>query len=305
MKRTALYLVAASFLLLGNAKQASACCYIPWLDPLAWMGFYGCGPNPWMSGCGTGQCGYGGGYRANYGYAQPSYNSYVPSYPALNYQAAPVASDCGCQGASLSQPQQQLSAYRVPVTTYRAVTQYVPQTTYRTQYRYQQAQVAQAQPTAPLAYGYSGATTAYGYGYGASTLPTAVPQSTAYNVAPAATYGTAPTYNTAAAYTPAAAYNTATVPAYPTAPTNGYTSYDANPVPSPRYPVPSAPASPSFYQPRTFQAPTGDIAGDHEMRPQTATLPVIPNSYSGKIPVRRATYGAAPRTTRSFSSTVR
>lgn len=289
MKRTALYLVAASFLLLGNAKPASACFYIPWLDPLAWMGFYGCGPNPWMGGCGVGQCGYGGysgGYGASYGYAQPSYNS----YPAINYQqTAPAASDCGCQGASLPQPQ--LSAYRVPVTTYRAVTQYVPQTSYRTQYRYQQAQVAYAQPTAPVAYGYTGATTAYGYG--ASTIPTTVPQTAAYNVAPSAAYGAAPAHNMAAGST------------YNSAPVNGYTSYDANPVPSQTYPVPSAPATPGYYQPRTFQAPTGDVAGDHEMRPQAATLPVIPNSYSGKIPVRRATYGAAPRSTRSFSSTVR
>lgn len=292
MKRMALYLVAASFLVLSNTKQASACCYIPWLDPLAWLGFYGCGPNPWTSGCGSGQC----GYQTNYSYAQPSFNSYAPSYPALNYQAAPAASDCGCQGASLPQPQ--LTSYQVPVTTYRAVTQYIPQTTYQTRYRYQQAQVPYAQPTAPIAYGYSGATTAYGYG--ASTLPTTVPQSAAYNVAPAATYGAAPTYNTAAAYN-----TTVTGPIYTTPPTNGYNGYDANPVPSPNYPIPAAPTAPSFYQPRTFQAPTGDVAGDHELHPQAATLPIIPNSYSGKIPVRRATYGAAPRTTRSFPSTVR
>ena len=66
MKRTILYLVAASFLLMGNAKQASACCYIPWLDPFAWLGFYGCGYNPWMGGCGN-QCGYGG-YGGGYGH---------------------------------------------------------------------------------------------------------------------------------------------------------------------------------------------------------------------------------------------
>lgn len=288
MKRTALYLVAASFLLLGNAKQASACCYIPWLDPLAWIGFYGCGPNPWMSACGGGQCGYGGYNQAyrGYGYAQPTYTGYAPSYPAMNYQAAPATPGCNCQGASL--PQQQMSAVRVPVTTYRAVTQYVPQTTYRTQYRHQQPQVAYRQPAAPAAYGYQAPTTAFGYG--ATSIPTAAPQATAYNVAPAAAYGTAP----------ATAYNVA--------PTNGYTSYDANPVqaqPSQSYPVPSAPASPGFYQPRTFQAPMGDVAGDHEMHPQAASLPVIPNSYSGQVPVRRATYSAAPRTTRSFSSTVR
>lgn len=294
MKRTTLYLVAASFLLLGNVKQASACCYIPWLDPLAWIGFYGCGPNPWMNGCG-GQCGYGrygGGYGANYGYAQPVYTGYAPRYQAMNYQPAPAAAGCNCQGAAL--PQQQLSAVQVPVTSYRAVTQYVPQTTYRTQYGYQQpqvaygqppAQVAYGQPTAPVAYGYTGATTAYGYGtpttangYGATSIPTIAPQATAYNVAPV----------------------------------NGYSSYDSNPIPAQQtqgYPIPSAPAAPEFYQPRTFQAPIGDVAGDHEMHPQAATLPVIPNSYSGQVPVRRATYGATygvtPRTTRSFSSTVR
>lgn len=296
MKRTTLYLVAASFLLLGNAKQASACCYIPWLDPLAWLGFYGCGPNPWMGGCGA-QCsygggygGYGGGYGVNYGYAQPTYTGYAPSYPAINYQAAPAAPACGCQGAALPQPQ--LSAVRVPVTTYRAVTQYVPQTTYRTQYQYQTPQLAYgqqttqqfaygqqatqqfaySQPTAPLAYGYTAGTTAYGYG--ATSIPTNAPATTAYNVAPV----------------------------------NGYTSYDANPAPSQSiqsYPAPTAPTSPGFYQPRTFQAPMGDVAGDHELYPQAATIPVIPNSYSGTVPVRRATYGAAPRTTRSFSTTVR
>lgn len=287
MKRTTLYLVAASFLFLGNVKQATACCYMPWLDPLAWMGFYGCGPNPWLNPCG-GQCGYGGGYAANYGYAQPSYASYyTPSYPAINYQAAAPTSDCGCQSAAA--PQLQLSAYQVPVTTYKAVTQYVPQTTYRTQYRYQQPQVAYSQPSPPVAYGYSGTSTAYGYGttapsytYGSTSIPTNVPQSTAYNVAPATTYNSAPT--------------------------NGYTSYDANPVPTQptqSYPIPTAPTAPNLYQPRTFQAPMGDVAGDHEVNPQSASVPVIPNSYSGRIPVRRATYSAAPRTTRSFSSSVR
>lgn len=292
MKRTTLYLVAASFLLLGNAKQASACCYIPWLDPLAWLGFYGCGYNPWLAGCG-GQCGYGGyggGYGVNYGYAQPTYTGYAPTYPAINYQPAPVTPGCNCQGAALPQPQ--LSAVRVPVTTYRAVTQYVPQTTYTTQYRYQTPQLAYGQQTtqqfayqqqalpqvaygqaaAPLAYGYTAPTATYSYG--ATSIPTTPPAATAYNVAPV----------------------------------NGYTSYDANPIPNPSvqsYPTPAAPTSPGFYQPRTFQAPMGDVAGDHEAHPQAATIPVIPNSYSGKVPVRRATYGAAPRTTRTFSTTVR
>lgn len=291
MKRTALYFVAASFLLLGNVKQASACFYIPWLDPLAWIGFYGCGPNPWINSCHTGRCGYTG-YNGFYqpgfqSYAAPTYSGFAPSY-----QPAPAASGsgCGCQGAAL--PQAQLTAVQVPVTTYRAVTQYVPQTSYRTQYRYQQSQVAVSQPSVPIAYGYSGTTSPYGY-----SAPTAVPQAATYNVAPTTTYPSVP----ATTYQPT-----------PT-PTNGYTSYNANRVPTPPhaaqpnlgYPIPAAPAAPEFYQPRTFQAPLGDVAGDHELRPQAASIPVIPNSYSGRPPVRRATYGAAPRTARRFPSTVR
>lgn len=278
MKRTALYLLAASFLLVGNAKQASACCYIPWLDPFAWLGFYGCGPNPWCGGgCGSGYAGYGMQYP-QYGYARPAYTGYAPTYPTMNYQpiqAAPATRGCNCQGAAL--PQQQLSAVQVPVTTYRAVTQYVPQTTYRTQYQYQTPSVAYGQPTAPLAYGYQNSAVAQNtfpsaatYGYQGSTFP----QQTVYNAAPV----------------------------------HGATSYDQNPIvnqPAAGYPTPSAPASPGFYQPRTFQAPMGDIAGDHEITPQAATIPVVPNSYSGKIPVRRATYGAAPQKARSFSSSVR
>ena len=82
MKRSTLITVFTFALAFSSASTAKACCYIPWLDPFAWLGFYGCG-----YGCGGGYGGMGGGYCGGYGgYAAPAYTGYrAPVY--RNYVA--------------------------------------------------------------------------------------------------------------------------------------------------------------------------------------------------------------------------
>lgn len=162
MKRSTVLTVLTLAMAFSSASTARACCYIPWLDPFAWLGFYGCG-----YGCGGGYGAWGGGYGGGYArYAPPVYNTYQPQVysgyaaPQMAYPVAP-ASDCGCTGSAgvgvpqvpmMIQPQAMaptMQAVQVPVTTYRAVTQYVPQTTYQTQYRYstQPSTMAYTTPT--------------------------------------------------------------------------------------------------------------------------------------------------------------
>lgn len=128
MKRSILITVVALASTFMVTPSAQAHCPLAWLNPLTWLGFYHCG------GCGHSWGGYG--YACGYGYRQPVYQP-----PVMHYPAAPA---CDCYGASVHQPSMQ--AVRVPVTTYRAVTQYVPQTTYRTQYQYGPSATAYATP---------------------------------------------------------------------------------------------------------------------------------------------------------------
>ena len=153
MKRTTLLTILTFAMALTSATPAKACLpYTPWLDPFAWLGFYGCG-----YGYGYGYGGCCGGYG---GYQAPVYSSYAPQAPIMNYPVAPApAAGCNCTSAL---PQQQaMTAVRVPVTTYRAVTQYVPQTTYRTQY----------QPTTAYAAPIAGGVTYPSTAYAAPTYP--------------------------------------------------------------------------------------------------------------------------------------
>ncbi|MEZ6122588.1 MAG: hypothetical protein R3C49_05355 [Planctomycetaceae bacterium] len=252
MKRSALLPILAFLMGISNASSASACMYIPWLDPFAWLGFYGCGYG-YGGGCGYGQQMY-----------QPSYN-YAPA-PMMNYQVAPVAPGCNCTSAAPVMQQvvqQQLQAVQVPVTTYRAVTQYVPQTSYQTQYR---------------------------------SVPVATYQQSTLAYQPVQTAMAAPVYN--APVMTAGVYPTQTYAA------PGYQAYSSVAQ------VYAAPTVPQMqYQPQVYQAPNvavqGDIYGDHEYVPQSASLPVIPNSYSGSVPARQISYGVTPRAARTFSGTVK
>lgn len=273
MKRSTVTTILAFVLGISSATQASACLcipYIPFLDPFAWLGFYGCG----------GGCGYGGGY-GGYGYAPaaPSYG-YGGGYAPQSY-AYPVAPQMNpgcpnCTGALPVPRQQAMTAVRVPVTTYRAVTQYVPQTTYQTRYQPAAAPAVAYQPQVlgyNQAYGYQPAQTAFAAPiYGGVTSPT-----TAYNGSiPTQPYGATvysqPTYGTPLA----------------TAPSYGTPYYSA--------PVTGTPS---------IASPAGDITGDHEWPTQSAQIPVIPNSHTGTAPVRPATYGVTPRSARTFSATVK
>lgn len=172
MKRPTLLTLLAFAFSFSAATTAQACVYIPWLDPLAWLGFYGCG-----SGCGYGYGGYGGyapgccygGYGGGY-----SYGYQQPVAPMMSYPVAPAAPACNCTSAV--QPQAQMTAVQVPVTTYRAVTQYVPQTTYQTQYRMTQQSAVAYNPVPAYP------TTAYN---GAFMQPAPLP-ATAYYAPPAA-----------------------------------------------------------------------------------------------------------------------
>lgn len=124
MKRSSLIAVAALVISLTTATSAKACCYVPWLDPLAWLGFYGCGYGCCGHG-GYGGYGYGGyGYTPPYAYAPPVYSAYAPAQP---YRAA-VGPACDCNNG-VPQAAIVTPAY-VPATAYRPVTPYVPRTTY-------------------------------------------------------------------------------------------------------------------------------------------------------------------------------
>ena len=255
MRRITQLTVLTFAALLLTTSSVQACCipYIPWLDPFAWLGFYGCG-----GGCGC----YGGYQQPVYGgYQQPIYSgAYVPQ---MNYQVAQTPS-CGCT-AAVAQPQ--YSAVQVPVTTYQPVTQYVPRTTYRTEYRPQVASV------------YAGS------GYYSSNI--------AYSPAPV--YSGAPVYSASPSYQLPAptAYGTGT-PA---------TAYDANPggtvIPSNVYPSNTF-LPPAYSQPM----PMGDVAGDHEYPSQSAVAPQLYYQHRG-VPVRPASYGVTPQAARTFSAAVR
>lgn len=270
MKRSTLTTILAFVLGISTASQASACLcipYIPFLDPFAWLGFYGCG-----GGYGGG-CGYGGGY--SYAPQQQSfgYGGFAPQ--PMAYPMMPANPGCSTCTGALPVPQQQaMTAVRVPVTTYRAVTQYVPETTYQTQYRPAPAASVAYQPQQfayQSAYGYQPTQTAYAAPmYGQMVNPT-----TAYNnIMPAQTAYAQPNYQSY----PEQAYST------------------------PSFETP-------YYTPPTFQPPIiaspGDIGGDHEWSSQSAQIPVIPNSHTGAVPARPISYGVTPRSARTFSSTVR
>ncbi|MDG2130123.1 MAG: hypothetical protein P8K08_19145 [Fuerstiella sp.] len=196
MKRSTLLSIITLVITCTTANAAHACCLPYILNPFAWFGFYGCGygygaPGYAGAGYGYGYPGYGhGGYQPAYG------GGYAPQRPIMNYP--PAAPACNCTSVIPQQPA--LTAVQVPVTTYRAVTQYVPQTTYQTQYR-----------QAPLP-GYQNSTALYGPAYGGGVN---YPVAGTYNVAPA----------------PAAAtYNPATAPVIsPPAPYGSPTIYQATP----------------------------------------------------------------------------
>lgn len=273
MKRSITVGILTVFVGLSTASSSQACLYIPWLDPFAWLGFYGCGNG---YGCGAG----GVGYAPSYGYGYGQQQAYVPQAPVyaapqtLNYPIAPASPGCNCTSAA---PQPTMAAVRVPVTTYRAVTQYVPQTTYRTQYRAVQQSYAATQPVwgSGLAYGGYPATA-----YGGYTSP----YSTAY-------YGSA--YSSAAL--PVPTYNTAALPAagYPVAPSVAAPIYQA----------------PGIQGGVATPLPTGDINGDHEYPTQSALVP-RPNPYRPMQPqIRPVSYTRPPvprpSAARAYPSAVR
>ena len=268
MKRTTQLTVLTFALTFLSATSANACCipYIPWLDPFAWLGFYGCG------GC-YGGAAYGAAYQQPVygGYQQPVYNSYAP---AMSYPVAPMPG-CNCTGAL---PQQQtMAAVQVPVTTYRAVTQYVPQTTYRTQYQPTTTYAQPPQVAAAPSY-YPGA---YQGGYPTAAMPTGGYPTTAY---------------------------------YPGTPTATQSYYDGGIVPGtvhPSTPVmsPGMQYSPGMeYSPGiVYPQPLGDVAGDHEYPSQSAVVPSPRpvQQYRTVNPIRPASYGVTPQPARTFSAAVR
>ncbi|MDG1893688.1 MAG: hypothetical protein P8J37_02150 [Fuerstiella sp.] len=169
MKRSTLLFVATLIIACTTANTANACCLPYILNPFAWFGFYGCGygygaPGYAGAGYGYGHPGYGG---YGYGGYQPAYRGgYTPQAPIMNYPTAAPA--CNCTSVIPQQPA--LTAVQVPVTTYRAVTQYVPQTTYQTQYR---------QAAIPA---YQNTTAAYAPSFGGGVN---YPVAGTYNIAPA------------------------------------------------------------------------------------------------------------------------
>ena len=259
MKRSILLSALTFSMMMSMAASAQACFYIPWLDPFAWMGMRGCGYT--APGCCHQPV-----------YRPPVYRAYAP--PVMPY---PVAPGCNCNGAAAPAPA--LSAVRVPVTTYRAVTQYVPQTSYQTQYRYQQP--------ASVAYGnavpsYIPRTAGIYPGYSAAPVVHASPGT----LSPPITYGGVyPGYPTPQAY--------------PTAPTLVQPPVIQQ-APNVATPVP------------------GDIYGDHEYPTQSArsaapsvlpaTPPVVPATTPqpyATTPIHRVSYGVPPRSARSYPSAVR
>ncbi len=178
MKRSTLLSIVTLAIAFSTANTAQACCLPYILNPFAWFGGYGCGYGYGYGGAGYAGAGYGyGGY--GYGGYQPSYGGgYAPQAPIMSYPAATPG--CNCTSAVPQQPA--LTAVRVPVTTYRAVTQYVPQTTYRTQYR-QAAPLGYQNPQVAYAPSYGG-----GIAYPATSYYNAnpAPAATVYNQIPAA-----------------------------------------------------------------------------------------------------------------------
>lgn len=251
---------------LGLAAPANACLpYIPWLDPFAWMGFYGCGGYGYGGYGGYGCCNTGG-YGYGYGYApyQAGYSytpRYAPAYtPMTTYPAAPVhGSGCNCTGSAPAQ--QTLSAVQVPVTSYQPVTQYVPRTSWRTQYQY-----------AP--------TTAYHGGIQTYSAPPV----TAYNTAPVPAYESPIPAQTV--------YSGSTMKP----------NYGTTPVPFDTTPQTFYPQSAPVLTPG--QHPVGDIAGDHEYPSQSAVTPQVPQQRM-IVPVSASRYGVSARPQRSFNASVR
>ena len=250
---------------LGLSTPAKACLpYIPWLDPFAWMGFYGCGN--------YGYGGYGGGCYNSYGYGYAPYATgynYAPGYTApmaapLTYPAAPQPG-CNCTGSLPTT--QSVAAVQVPVTTYRPVTRYVPQTTWRTQYQ-PQATTGYYQPGSVAYSGYP--TTAYN-----QSLPTynSYPAQTVYNSPPVAT----PTYDGSIPV------NTAPQTFYPSAP-----------VVNPGVTLPGAPVG-DVAGDHEFPAQSAVVP------------PPVPQSVQPRtiVPVSASRYGVAPRPVRSFNAAVR
>ncbi|MFY9254833.1 MAG: hypothetical protein WAO83_15385 [Fuerstiella sp.] len=266
MKRTTSIAAMTLIVLCSTASTSHACFCMPWLNPFNWLGFHGCGN--------YGGCGY-----QTYGYQQPIYSGYQqPMYAApqmLNYPVAPTSPGCGCTGAV--QPQQTMSAVRVPVTNYRAVTQYVPQTTYQTQYQYSTQQaVAYAQPTMSYAQpsiAYSQPSVAYD-AYGQNSLAYGVPS-----------------------------YNTAALPM----PMPEGTSYPPTMTP-PTYPAPMYSAPTIFQASPNVATPSysGDVHGDHEYPSQSAVTPSAPIQwYQNKNAIRPVSYSVSPVSAKSYSATVR
>lgn len=144
MQRSLCVLLVGISVLVSSASTAKACFPFALLDPFVWLGcpaaqnYYG------MNCC----AGYGYGY-AGYGcqpYMGHHFGAYSPGY-AAGY--APIQTDCNCTAA----PHPAFTAVQVPVTSYRPVTQYVPQTTYQT--RFQPTYAAQ-QFTPQISQGFSG-----------------------------------------------------------------------------------------------------------------------------------------------------
>lgn len=126
MQRSLCVLLVGISVLVSSASTAKACFPFALLDPFVWLGcpaaqnYYG------MNCC----AGYGYGY-AGYGcqpYMGHHFGAYAPSYTP-GY--APMQTDCNC--VAVQQPA--FTPVQVPVTSYRPVTQYVPQITYQTRYQ--------------------------------------------------------------------------------------------------------------------------------------------------------------------------
>lgn len=279
MKRSvALFCMTFAFAL-SSASPASAC--LPWLDPLAWFGFYGCG-------YGYGCCNYGCQPVAN---AYPAYRPQVlPAYP---FPHPASGAGCDCHGA-VAAPAAQMTAVRVPVTTYRAVTQYVPRTTWQTQYQYSQ------QPAVA---------------YHTGAFPQAQPIQ-AGQVYP----------NTSVALAPSGGVSTGGASILPntvySAPMTSapMTSAPMTSAPMTSAPMTSAPiTSAPVYQPPVLPSqsnlaspvPAGDIHGDHEYPTQSSLHGSVP-THTATVPaslptppIRRVSYGVTPQKASRYRSSVR
>ena len=262
MRRSIFTAAMTLVILLSNTSTSQACCFLPWLNPLTWFGCgYGC-YNP----CGYGRCGYPG-YQA-FGYQQPMY----AAPQMMNYPIAPVSPGCGCTSA-LPQQQMSLTAVQVPVTSYRAVTQYVPQTTYQTQYRYAaQPAVAYSQQAAMFAQ------PSIAYSPGATSFEQ-----------PTMAYGQ-PMYGT-----PGSTYNTATIPMPDT---SGMLQQGVAPV----YSAPTV-----FGPSQSIATPiySGDVNGDHEYPSQSAVTPQPIQWYQNRSAIRPASYGVGHESVKTYSGSVR